>query len=475
MSTDAADESDALAETEVFGFRIKSDNLRTLRPLVDWAAEQTGGIDRLPRVYLIMDANTIRGELRFRIRRNDPEGRTRLDEILASGIATVFAPPFLLEEVEKHLAKWSRQLKIPLDRLTAKWKLYQEGLVFCRDVPVGTEPARRLAARDPKDLPYVYLQANLSAEAILTADKDIIETGSPTADGAVILDLGEYARNQSVVVTIAAGSATGVLLFVKAIMALGRLLVRSVVGLILSLAAGALLWFVHRKEKAKAGSSSFTRIWEMFKDCLKTLLRTLDRSHKRAKLRWKRLMTAFSKVKRRTLRQFVFVVCAIARKALTIIEIVARVLAEGHRTRAKRFRSQVRRCLKTDPRFLETPKAGRSSHGRPQRKSRAMRRGLGRASSPNRCPPAAQTDPTRPNSSQPDLTKVAVSARESVQAPEVPGLSDVFDSRRLHCFSVTILTSSTADPALLSACCQADRLRADERRPSERRDSDGHQ
>jgi hypothetical protein len=65
-----------------------------------------------PRVYLIMHANTIRGELRFRIKRNDPDGRTRLDEILASGIATVFAPPFLIEEVEKHLPKWFRQLKI---------------------------------------------------------------------------------------------------------------------------------------------------------------------------------------------------------------------------------------------------------------------------------------------------------------------------------------------------------------------------
>jgi predicted nucleic acid-binding protein len=356
MSTDATDESDSLAQTEVFGFRIKSDNLRTLRPLVDWAAEQTGRIDRLPRVYLIMDANTIRGELRFRIKRNDPDGRTQLDEILASGIATVFAPPFLVEEVEKHLEKWSRQLKVPVHRITAEWKLYQEGLVFCHEVPVSTEPARRLAARDPKDLPYVNLAANLSAEAILTADKDIIEAGSPTADSAVVLDLREYARNQSVVVTITAGSATGVLLFVQALMALGRLLVRSVVGLILSLAAGALLYVLHRKEKSKVGSSSFTRIWKMFKDSVNTLLRMLEQSHNGAKLRWNRLMTAFSKAKRRTLRQFVFAVCAIARRALTIIEIVTRVLAEGHRTRAKRFRSQVRRCLKTDRRFVETPK-----------------------------------------------------------------------------------------------------------------------
>jgi hypothetical protein len=355
VSAEVPDESEAPAETEVFGFRIKADNLKTLRPLVDWAAEQTAGVERLPRVYLIMDANTIRGELRFRIKRNDPEGRTRLDEILASGIATVFAPPFLVEEVEKHLPKWSQQLKIPLDRLIAEWRSYQAGLVFCRQVPVSTAPVRRLAARDPKDLPYVYLQENLSAEAILTSDKDIIQTGSPIADGAVVLDLREYARNQSIFVTIATGSATGILLFVHAIMALGRLLVRSVVGVILSLAAGALLWFFHRKEKARAGSSAFTRVWEMFKDCVKTLLQTLERSHKRAKFRWKRLMTAFSKVKRRTLRQFIFVVCAMARTALTIIDIIQRVLAEGHRTRAKRFRSQVRRCLKTDSRFVETP------------------------------------------------------------------------------------------------------------------------
>jgi hypothetical protein len=120
--------------------------------------------------------------------------------------------------------------------------------VFCRETPVSTDPARRLAGRDPRDLPYVYLQENLSAEAILTSDKDIIQTGSPAVDGALILDLREYARNQSVFVTIATGSATGILLFVQAIMALGRLLVRSVVGVILSLAAGALLWFLHRKE-----------------------------------------------------------------------------------------------------------------------------------------------------------------------------------------------------------------------------------
>ncbi len=42
----------------------------------------------------------------------------------------------------------------------------------------------------------------------------------------------------------------------------------------------------------------------------------------------------------------------------------------------------------------------------------------------------SQTDPTIPNSNRPALTKVAASARESVQAPEVSGLTDVFVARR---------------------------------------------
>lgn len=354
-SRDFNDETTAPAQTEIFGFRIKASNLQTLRPLVDWAAEQFGGIERLPRIYLIMDANTVRGELRFRITKNAQGARTNLDEILASGLATAFAPTFLIDEVEKHLEKWARQLKIPLDRLREEWREYQRGLVFCRELPITTSPARRLAARDPKDLPYVYLQANLSAEGILTSDRDIIETGFPATESSIILDLREYARDQSVVVTIATSTIAGLLLLGRALLAIGRRLIRSIVGMIISLAAGALLWFLHLKRKASTGSSWFVAAWKMFKDCVANVFRTLEASTKRKTIRWKRLMTTFSKVKRRTLRQFVFAVCAMARTALTIAEIVARVRSEGHRTRAKNLRAQVRRCLKTDWRFLETP------------------------------------------------------------------------------------------------------------------------
>lgn len=314
---------------DTFDFRIKTDNLRQLRPLVDWAAAQTNAIDRLPRIYLVMDANTVRRELGFRLRRKKPDARTDLDDVLASGIATVFAPPLLLEEVDRHLENWARQLKVPLSRLLAEWNAYREAIVFCRDAPVTTESARRLGDRDPKDLPYVYLQSNLSAEAILTLDKDISETGSPTADAAVLVDLRDYAREKSVLVTIATGSVAGMSLLVRALLALGRLLIRSVVGMLLSLAAGAVLWVLHRREQATVGTSAFTRAWVLFREFVKKLLRTMERAHTRATFKWRRIIQLFSKVKRRTLRQFVFAVCAIARRALTTAEIVERVLCGG--------------------------------------------------------------------------------------------------------------------------------------------------
>ena len=61
--------------------------------------------------------------------------------------------------------------------------------------------------------------------------------------------------------------------------------------------------------------------------------------------------------------------------------------------------------------------------------------------------------------------------RNSARAIERMRAHAAFDSRRLHHFFLTILDTSTTAPALLSACCQADRRPAGERRPFARRDS----
>jgi hypothetical protein len=51
-----------------------------------------------------------------------------------------------------------------------------------------------------------------------------------------------------------------------------------------------------------------------------------------------------------------------------------------------------------------------------------------------RCPTVAQTELTRPNSKQLSQTRKLRKAPKIMQALEMPGLMDVFDSRRLHFF-----------------------------------------
>jgi hypothetical protein len=343
-------------EEASFGFRIDSDNLDLLRPIVDWAADRFGGVERLPRLYLVIDANTVYRELRFRLKeKRKPGARSALDEVLATGLTTVFAPRFLLQEVEKNVEEWAKEMKTTPKRLRDEWFAYQNGLVFCSETPRATRAAEKLAARHPIDLPYVYLQDNLSAEMILTEDHDIRDSGAPTADAAVIFDLRNYARNQSVFVTLTVSSVSGLYAILQGLMALARFIVRSVVSLILTLAAGTLLWMLHRWAKAKAGTSAFQRAWEMFKDAIGRLLRMMKHSYDRATVQWKRVTNVFAGRKRRPLRQFIFAVCARAGGALAVVEIVRQVLSDGYKTRARRFKAQVRRCLRTDGRFLEGP------------------------------------------------------------------------------------------------------------------------
>jgi hypothetical protein len=146
-------------------------------------------------------------------------------------------------------------------------------------------------------------------------------------------------------------------------MALGRLIVKSAFGLILTLAAGTILWLIHRHQKAKTGSSAFMRAWTTFRDFVARVLRMMNRSRDKAKVQWRRVTRMFSGTKRRSLRQFIFAVCVRAKAALTLVEIVRRVLSDGHKTRARRFRSQVRRCLRTDARFVETPQGWQLGQG----------------------------------------------------------------------------------------------------------------
>ena len=146
----------------------------------------------------MIDANTVYRELRFRLKeKRTPGARSALDEVLATSLTRVFAPRFLLQEVEKNVEEWANEMKTTPQRLRDEWVAYQDGLVFCSETPRSTLATEKLAERHPIALPYVYLQENLSAEMILTEDHDIRDSGAPTANAAVTFDLTNYARHRT--------------------------------------------------------------------------------------------------------------------------------------------------------------------------------------------------------------------------------------------------------------------------------------
>lgn len=169
-------------------------------------------------------------------------------------------------------------------------------------------------------------------------------------DAAVLIDLRAYGRSKSVVLTFQFSAVGGIVAVAHALMKAGRLLVRSALGFVLVLGAGVVLWMYHSKAKHKPGGSIFVRALATLRDLVRRAVLVVYKHHRRSVMKWKRV-TAMIGGRRRTLRQYVFAVLAMARKALAVTEIVRRVLAEGHRSRAKSLRGQVRRCLRTDPRI----------------------------------------------------------------------------------------------------------------------------
>lgn len=340
-----------------FRFRIRSDDLVHLRPVLDHLHEQTHGlIPRLPRLYLVIDANMIYRELKsIVVKRRKLGSRTNLQEVIASGIPTLFAPLELDAEVERRCQQLAEETGCPLADFRSAWTAYRATMFVCRADEVTSDSARALRERYANDLPYLFLSASVSADAILTFDRDLRDTTGIAADAIAIADLRDFVRYKSVQVTLSIGSAAGVGMFFKALYEIGRFLIHSPWGLLLFLALGTVGWLVNRTQRASGGAGWFRHAWEVLKDLVLRLVRRLRGATRLVRRKWKAVMRAMPGGRRRTLRHFVFAVLAISRKPLLVVDIIRRVLAEGHRTRAKSLRPQVRRILKTDVRFEERP------------------------------------------------------------------------------------------------------------------------
>jgi predicted nucleic acid-binding protein len=211
-----AGETEATDASEVL--EIRSDDLTHLRPLLrsgpeeaEVAEEQGWGF----QVVVIPDANRIIKDLIWLAdRRETEEARTRFQEVIDAETVIAVAPPYLKTEMKRKIPDVAERAEIPEEELWEQWESYEPRIDF-------REPsleARDLATEvvDVKDVPYVALQREIEAP-ILSEDGDISAMGGAVVKEKTVQELREYARADSVRLTVIVHSSVAIELGVGAV------------------------------------------------------------------------------------------------------------------------------------------------------------------------------------------------------------------------------------------------------------------
>ncbi|MFI7025186.1 PIN domain-containing protein [Micromonospora sp. NPDC049900] len=135
----------------------------------------------LPEVFpVVVDANALRDDL-LRVAAGKP--RTLMLNAADGGVLRLFCAPHVLDEVERHLVKWSAQRSLDPGVVRAAWQDSIAPLLRCVEVPAGlttvaeqqrldylNQPPTVSRYCDPDDVPTATLAILLNA-ALLSKDR----------------------------------------------------------------------------------------------------------------------------------------------------------------------------------------------------------------------------------------------------------------------------------------------------------------
>jgi hypothetical protein len=172
---DLAEHATAIARKDIYDFAPS-------RGLVGW--------NRLPAV---LDASILLNDILDAARGH---GGSLLLLAARKEIAHLFAAEQIREEVERHLERRALQGHVAPERAFEVWRdnyLRQIRFVSVEGVPRG-RAARRLADRDPTDLPTAVLAELLAPCLVFAADKDLTDTGIARRDWSAIVHNAEEAQ-----------------------------------------------------------------------------------------------------------------------------------------------------------------------------------------------------------------------------------------------------------------------------------------
>jgi hypothetical protein len=326
----------------------RSDNLVFLRDAVEWARKAKLKISALPRLDLVVDSNCALKEIARLQRLTQPNPRTALQEVADAGIVRLFAPRELDIEVRRNIPEFAATQKLPELSLVEAWERYKGRLRL-----FAPEPADGVTIRHANDLPFLYALHVIGGDGILTDDLDIVSSGVPVLNPALVhRPLRQFARKKSVSLRMGAQSFALSRVAGEAISGTASAITRKPWLLLIAGVGVGVVYWMHRRQVSKTGSSFLTDASSIIKPALLEALEKYGEAALESTKAWEEVEGAIGPRKPRSIEQSLTASLLWSQNPMSEDELVTDVIADGrHQELGEALRNHVTFALRMSRRF----------------------------------------------------------------------------------------------------------------------------
>lgn len=363
VSSDSVQTADCARELKLEAL-IRSDALRELREFLMKVPAFRPLLETLIQIRLIVDANIIQSELRWRLaRRRKPDARSGLHEDIVAGVVVLFAPVFLKSEIEEHMEEIALETGVTVTQATEEWQRLQVLIHFYQPQAFQIPDPEVV---DVDDLPYKRAYEELTAVAVYSRDAHLPRMDIPVISVSLDLTLRKHARSSSVFVHITLGSTVVATIGFGALKTLfelvrsaGQAFRRLPTAVQVSVAAMGIGLLIHPSSREKI--TRFFRslgqgVIELKPILLPILIdfatQFLTAVAETAETR-RQIESALPPTRKRSAIMHVRVICLMSKEPLSVGEIERRMRIDGYVSRSANFAAYLRRLLHDSQQFVE--------------------------------------------------------------------------------------------------------------------------
>ncbi|WNB76409.1 PIN domain-containing protein [Methylomonas koyamae] len=192
-------ESQPLSTADIF--TVRSDKLKDLRVVIQAWKGFNDIFGELVQFRLIVDTNVILGDLIWLVsKRKNKDAKTELMETIEAETIDVYAPPLLFIEVEEKIPDIASKKDLDVDQMLNEWQIYKSRIKISE--PDSAIVNGLKSSVDPNDADFIALAQTISADGVLSKDKDIAQMGGNQITILFVTHLRNYSRATAIELNI---------------------------------------------------------------------------------------------------------------------------------------------------------------------------------------------------------------------------------------------------------------------------------